>query len=117
MAELHKMVITINGMKYPITTRENERYVSTLGHEIDKGVRQLMDHAQLSVNEALVLLCLNYLDSYKKSEQAADNLRSQIAEYLEEAAKARAETGEAKKELAQLQKKLKEKDNKEYSHG
>lgn len=113
MAELHKMVISVNGMKYPITTREDERYVADMGYEIDKAVRQLMDHSKLSVNEALVLLSLSYLDAYKKSEQASDNLRSQVAEYLEEASKARSDAMEARKELERLEQKLK---NKELSH-
>lgn len=112
MSEKKKLVLNINGMKYPITTRESEDYVSELSREIDRSVRQMMDNSRMSVNEALVLLCLNYLDSYKKAEQGADHLRSQIAEYLEEAAKARAEAGEARKELARLEERLKAKEGK-----
>ena len=74
--------------------------------EIDKMVRQLMDGTHLSMNEALVLISLSYLDAYKKSEESADNLRSQVGEYLEEASKARAETADAQKEIMRLENRL-----------
>lgn len=110
MAEVHKMVLQVNGMKYPITTAETEEYVGELGKEIDRSVRAMMENSRISVNEALVLCCLNYLDAYRKSEESADHLRGQIAEYLEEAAKARAEAVEARRELERLESRLKGKE-------
>lgn len=107
MSEMQKMTIQIGGVKYPITTAEDPAYVEELAKEMDKLARQLMGNSRMSINEALVLMALSYLDAHKKSERSADHLRGQIAEYLEEAAKARMEAGEARKELTRLENKLK----------
>lgn len=107
MPEKRRMTLKINGVKYHITTEEAEGYVGELAHEIDHSLRGLLDSSRMSTNEGLVLLCLSYLDLYRKTEQGADNLRVQIAEYLEEAAKARLEAGEARKELERLEARLK----------
>lgn len=97
-----KLSVQIYGIKYAITSNEEPAYVRGLASEIDKTVTDLMRSGGMSVNQAFLLACLNYLDGYKKSEEGADNLRRQIAEYAEDAAKSRAELAEAKKELAKL---------------
>lgn len=109
MAEMRKVTLTINGNKYPITTVEKESYVRGMGEEIDEALQGLLSGSRLALNEALVLLCLSYLDAYKKSEKNADNLRGQIAEYLEEASRARQQAGEAQKEIRRLEERLKAK--------
>jgi cell division protein ZapA len=101
-------VIWIGANKYPITTQEEPAYVEELGSQIDKQVKHLMDN-RMSLSEALVLVSLNYLDMYQKSEEGADHLRSQISEYLEEAAKARSEAAEARREIARLEARLQNK--------
>lgn len=107
MAPQNKITITVNGTKYPITTPEEPSYVAGLAHKLDEAVHGLMSGARgLSLNEALVLVCMSYLDAYEKSEKLADSLRGQIAEYLEDAAKARLEAGEARRELQRLERKL-----------
>lgn len=106
MAEVHKVMIQVNGMRYPITTSEPEDYVLELSKEIDRTVRMIIDQSKVSANEALVLCCLQCLDAFCKAEDSADHLRSQIAEYLEEASKARAEANEARRELAEMELRL-----------
>ena len=107
MPPFNRITIQINGTKYPITTQEESAYVAGLAHKLDGAVRELMDASRgLSLNEALVLISMSYLDSFEKSEKNADNLRSQIAECLEDAAKARMETSEARRELVKLERKL-----------
>lgn len=106
---LNKITIQIYGTKYPIVTQEDPSYVAGLAHTLDDLVRELMDQSQkqnMSVNQALVLIAMNYLDSYEKSEKSADNLRNQIAEYLEDAAKARMEAAEARRELQKLERRV-----------
>lgn len=107
MAGVNKLTVEIYGNKYPIRTREETDYVLELAGEIDNSVREIMtSNTASSINEALVLVALSYLDGYKKSESGADHLRSQIAEYLEDAAKARMEASEARKEIAKLERQL-----------
>ena len=64
---VNKVRIEIAGSRYVIATPEGEERVLSLGREIDAQVRQLMDgNDRVSLNDALVLCCLNYANAYKK---------------------------------------------------
>lgn len=98
-----KVKIDVGGKSYIITTPEPEDYVLELSKEIDRNVSSMMDkNDSLSLNDALVLTVLNYADAFKKSELNADNMRNQITEYLEDAARARVEADEARREASAL---------------
>lgn len=99
----------INGNRYPIRSVEEPAYVHALAGEIDNQLRLLMGNGNLSLNEALVLMSMDYLDSYKKADRNLDNMRGQLTEYMEDSAKARVELGELRKEIEFLQRKLKNK--------
>lgn len=107
MESLHKITVQIRGTKYPITTHEEPAYVAGLAHKLDEDLQELMrgPHS-VSLNEALVLIAMNYIDAAEKSEKNTDSLRAQVAEYLEDASKARLEASEARRELAKLEKRL-----------
>lgn len=107
MIGCHKLIVEICGGKYPIKSSEAPAYVQELGRELDRSVRELMrENKSLSLNEALVLAALSYLDAYHKSEKTADHLRGQVTEYLEDAAKARLEASEAGREITRLERLL-----------
>ena len=113
MASYNKLIVQIYGGRYPIKTPEDPAYVANLAHELDGLIRDMMTANQsLSLNEALVLAALHYMDAYQKSEKGTDNLRGQITEYLEDAAKARLEAGEARREITRLEQQLSFKGNK-----
>ena len=100
---VNKVRIEIAGSRYVIATPEGEERVLSLGREIDAQVRQLMDgNDRVSLNDALVLCCLNYANAYKKSEESADNMRTQLTDYLEDATLARIELDETKRENERL---------------
>ncbi len=103
----NRVVITINGVRYPIRSMEEPAYVHKLAEEMDAALRELTQQGNLSLSEALVLLGLEYLDNYHKAEQNLDNMRSQLSEYLEDAAKARLERDEARREVERLERLLK----------
>lgn len=112
MNSLNRVRITINGVSYTIATAEPEEYVLQLAQEIDKQVSGILEKSQnISFNNAMVLTAINYADAYKRSEENADRMRSQIADYLEDAAKARIELDEAKREIAQLRRQLERADS------
>jgi len=102
----NKLTIQICGIRYPITTLEEPAYVAGLAQEIDAAVRDMMKTGSVSINEALVLCALSYLDEKKKVEATTDNLRTQITGYVEEAAKARLEAQGLRREAEQLRGKL-----------
>ncbi|MEG2144459.1 MAG: cell division protein ZapA, partial [Oscillospiraceae bacterium] len=60
----------------------------------------------LSITGALMLVALDYLDSLKKSEQNADNIRSQLTEYMNDSGKSLGELNSLKRENEKLRKRL-----------
>ena len=90
-----------------IATPEDESYVRGLAKSLDEQLRSLLENnSGLTLNDALVLCAINYIDAYKRSEENADRMRTQISEYLEDAAKARIELDEVKRENAHLRRQL-----------
>ena len=55
---------------------------------------------------AAVITALGYLDELKKSTSGADNMRAQIKDYLEDAAKAKLAAEEARREVERLRREI-----------
>ena len=99
--------INIYGTEYRIATAESPAYVAEMGDAINDAVTLLMENSpNLSITKALVLCCLNTQDDLNKANINTDNLRNQVKEYLEDAARARGEADELRKENARLKKEL-----------
>lgn len=99
----NRVTLNICGTDYYITTEDSPEYVKTLGKELDEGMRELTaGNPRLSVTQVAILKALGTLDDYHKAEESADNLRSKIREYLEDAAKARSETEVFRREIERL---------------
>lgn len=109
----NRIKISINGVHYTISTTEPEEYVQKLAQELDQQITGVIEkNPNLSFNNAIVLCAINYVDAYKRSEENADRMRSQITEYLEDAAKARIELDESKREIAHLRRQIGLQENK-----
>lgn len=102
-----KVKIDIAGSSYTLSTTEPEGHVHDLAKELSGDIGELMDrNSALSLNDALVLCAISYLDEYKKEHDNADHIRSQLKEYLGDTAKARMEADEASRRAEKLQKEL-----------
>ena len=107
----NKVKVEVGGASYVIATQESEDYVLSLGVELDEMISGIREkNESISNMEALVLCCFNYMDAYRKSEESSDNMRSQVTEYLEDAARARIELDEAKREIERLKNRLEHQD-------
>ena len=94
----NRIKLTIGGAEYPIITEDDPKYVAELGAELDAALKDtLKDNRSISTTQAAVLLALQYADSYKKAVGSADNLRSQIKDYLDDAASAKSKAINAAK--------------------
>ena len=60
-------------------------------------------NGRLAQADAAVLAAMNIADQYFKEQEAAENLRRQIKENLEEANRLKLELSEAKREIFKLQ--------------
>lgn len=103
----NKIRLNICGTDYAITTEDDPKYVIALGDELDAALtKTLRENNRLSVTQAAILAALEYADLYKKAEVSADNLRSQIKEYLEDSARSKMDAEIAKREVERLTREL-----------
>ncbi len=107
MANYNRVQIQVMGSSYSITTTETKEYIHSLEEKLNGMLEELMRrHPGVSLSDALVLTCMNLLDGCHKSEAASDNIRGQLAEYLQDAARARIELDEANREIERLGREL-----------
>lgn len=94
--------LNIAGTDYVISAEEKEEYMLSLASEVDSALKSALKDGRLSLTQAAVLVALDYADSAKKSTASADNLRGQLKDYLEDAAKAKSERDFYKRELDRI---------------
>ena len=70
-------------------------------------MQEVLDGTRASLVDGAILAAVNITDEYFKEQQASENLRRQLKEYLEEATKAKMELSEAKREIFKLQNQIK----------
>ena len=103
----NRVKLTICGANYVIVSEDEESYVQELGTRLDEEMNELMTKNQaISVTGAAVLKALDYLDELRKATMSADNMRGRVRDYLEDAAKARLATQEAKQEIDRLRRQI-----------
>lgn len=103
----NKVRVRVCGTDYTISAEDDREYLEELGKELnDKMTALLGSNQKLSVTQCAVLCALDYLDSYKKANASAENLRSQIQDYLEDAARARTDSEITRREAERLGKEL-----------
>ena len=99
--------LSICGTEYRLTTDDAPEYAMALGLEVEEKIRELRKaNPNLSLVQATTLVALDYADSLKKNDSSADNMRVQVKEYLEDAAKAKGERDFYKRELERLKSKV-----------
>ena len=120
---VNKVRVTIAGEPYAIATTDTESYITSLAKKLDEDITKLLDdNGNLSLSKAAVFCAMDYLDEYRKSAGSAENMRSQIQDYIADAAKAKLaedkvraenevlqrENAALREQLAKLQAKMKE---------
>lgn len=104
---MEKIRLMIAGEEYNIATDDDLDYVANLGRELDKKIDGIMkESTRISVTQAAIVTALEYADAAKKNEDISENLRTQIQEYLEDAARARTDAEISRREVERLTKEL-----------
>ena len=98
----NKVVVTIADREYTMVAVEDESYVRRCAAHVDAQLREI-NSSRLSQADAAVLAAMNIADQYFKEQEAAENLRRQIKDNLEEANRLKMELSEAKREIFKLQ--------------
>ena len=103
----HKVKLQICGSSYVVSTNDSAEYLTGLAERLDEDMNQVMrEMPNASVTAAAVITALGYLDEAQKNAQGADNMRAQLQDYLEDAAKAKLAAEEAKREAGRLRREL-----------
>lgn len=102
-----KVKLEIGGASYVVATNDPEEYLLALAERLDEDINRIMvETPNASVTAAAIMTALSYLDEIEKTSRGADNMRAQIQDYLEDAAKARMAAEEARRESEKLRREL-----------
>jgi len=103
----NKVSIRINGKEYVVMGGETEEYMHKVAKHIDKKITEIaMSSSQLNMQTVIMLAAINLADDYYKSIEAADNLRLQVAQYIDDVSKERGELNTLKTENDRLKDQL-----------
>ena len=103
----NKVKLEICGSVYVVSSTDTEDYVLNLAERLDRNMNEVMASApSASVTTAAVLCALDYLDEWQKAVLVSDNMRAQIKDYLEDAAKSKLAAEEARREVERLRREL-----------
>ena len=95
--------LTICGSNYIVSTTDSEEYVNQLAERLDTDMTEIMtQNPSASVAASAVISALSYLDELNKNASSTDNMRAQIKDYLEDAAKAKLESENARRQVEKL---------------
>ena len=104
---MNKIKVNICGKEYSLKTAENASYVLNLAAELEKKINDMVDSGNgISIQTAAILIALSAMDDVRKANESVDNIRTQIKQYVDEAAKAMLERDEALKDKESLKSKL-----------
>lgn len=99
----NRITVSICGEDYTLVAEESTAYMEQVAALVDKKMSGIIAEAKVGRNDAAVLAAVNLADDLLKSEQAAENLRRQVKGYLDEAAQARNEISDLKRQLFKAQ--------------
>ena len=102
----NRVVISICGEEYTFIADESAAYMQKVGTYVGDKMTEILNGAKVGRTDAAVLTAANIADELFKAQSAAEQLRSQIKGYLDEAGKAQAEVSELKREVFRLQQRL-----------
>ncbi len=101
----NRVTVTIDGREYNIIAAEDAEYVRKVASHVNDQVKAVIQSSRVSSVDGITLAAMNIADQYYKEQATSENLRRQLKEYLEEAAKQKLEISELKREIFKLQNK------------
>jgi len=105
----NKVTMNICGKDYTLSADEPPEYMLHVASLVDDRINQILQaNPYFSTQMASVLAAVNICDEWQKAQKSADHLRGQIKQYLDDAAKSRAEADDARRETARLRAELQE---------
>ena len=107
----NRVVVNICGEEDTFVAEESASYMQKVGSYVSEKMDEVLNGAKVGRSDAAILTAANITDELFKAQAAAEQLRSQIKGYLDEAGKAQSEVSELKREVFRLQQKLDQKNH------
>ena len=99
----NRIKLNICGSECVISSDDSESYIRSIGDEVEKAMEEILTkNERVSITMAAIITSLSFCDDSHKAAGGADNLRSQIKDYLEDSSRARTESEEAKREIERM---------------
>lgn len=102
METKNKVEITIGKQSYSILSEEPTEKIEALAAQINDRLNEIMQDGRLSTTQALVLVALDLANNVQKQAELTEKYKSEIADYLNDAANAMSERDKYKRELDRL---------------
>ena len=102
----NRVVVSICGEDYTFVAEESTAYMQKVGTYVGDKMTEILNGAKVGRTDAAVLTAANIADELFKAQSAAEQLRSPIQGYLDEAGRAQSEVSELKREVFRLQQRL-----------
>ena len=100
---MEKITVNIAGTPYTLMTDNDAEYAMSVAAQADEMVHDIIMKG-VSPSQATVIALLEYADTAAKLSAEVESLKSQMKEYLADAAQATAERDLLKRELAKAKK-------------
>ncbi len=103
----NKVTVKILDNTYSLLTEESAEYTERIAAKVNERLEAIMSqNPQASIAMSAVMAALDFCDESIKAKESADNLRTQLKDYLSELDSARGERDEARKETNRLYQEL-----------
>ena len=99
----NRITVSICGEDYTLVAEESTAYMEQVAALVDKKMKEVIAGVKVGRNDAAVLAAVNLADELLKNELSAENLRRQVKSYLDEAAQAKGEVSDLKRQLFRAQ--------------
>lgn len=99
----NKVTVSICGQDYTLVAEESPSYMQKVGSYVDTKMDEMLTGAKVGRTDAAVLAAANIADELFKERESSEALRRQLKEYIDEAAAAKNEASELKREIFKLQ--------------
>ena len=99
----NRVTMSICGEDYTLIAEESPSYMERVGKLVDEKLSEVLSAGSVSRTDAAILTAINLADELLKAQESGENLRRQVKTYLDEAAQAKNEASELKRQLFRAQ--------------
>lgn len=99
----NRVTVSICGQEYTLVADESAEYMERVAALVSGRMEQLLEQLHVSQTDAAVLAAVNLADELLKNQAAAEHLRRQVKNYLDEATQAKNEASELRRQLFRAQ--------------